>query len=210
MIKQVAFKVTVVLLPGTGNPSTLKYDLTEADALDTQSRLRRPSDLVEIIDEDKTVFFNRSIVRSIVFDRLPKPDETEWTTDDEEENSEPSEPADYSHVPTSLGPAIDILLSRMDEPTKERVRNGQLELPDLHMSVGMSIRNDWGLWHHSPLANWFNSTGIYHADDMSGILLESLQRHIKNEDIDLSGQVKYYQDFWATQGVDVKAQYGPK
>lgn len=38
-----------------------------------------------------------------------------------------------------------------------------------HDSVGRWMRNTWGLWDDdSELRKFFNSIGIFHADDMSG------------------------------------------
>lgn len=49
------------------------------------------------------------------------------------------------------------------------------EIPMLHHTVGMQLRNHWGLWHGSELAQDFvKSFGLTHADDMSGYLLERL------------------------------------
>ena len=65
-----------------------------------------------------------------------------------------------------------------------------------HMSTGMWIRNNWGLWKGGELSNFFNGLGIYHPDDMSGIILTSFYRHIRNLDYDLDNQIKNYQDYW--------------
>lgn len=66
-----------------------------------------------------------------------------------------------------------------------------------HMSIGMWIRNNWGLWKEdSPLAMWFISHGIFHADDMSGVILTSYHRHKNGLDVKFDEQVKKYKDFW--------------
>lgn len=39
---------------------------------------------------------------------------------------------------------------------------------------------------------------------MSGIILESLKRKFCGEDIDLDGQIKFYQDYWDKRGVNLK------
>lgn len=65
-----------------------------------------------------------------------------------------------------------------------------------HMGIGMWLRNNWKLWHGSPIATWFNNIGITHADDMSGIILTSFHRKANSIDINLDAQVKKYLDFW--------------
>lgn len=70
-----------------------------------------------------------------------------------------------------------------------------------HHGIGLSLRNRWGLWA-GPLSEWFNECGIYHADDMSGIILTSFQRDLRGEPRELGAQIKYYRDFWIRQGYD--------
>jgi hypothetical protein len=66
----------------------------------------------------------------------------------------------------------------------------------MHMGFGLWIRNTWGLWGNSRLAKYFNSKGIFHADDMSGIILDSYHRYLTGKEIDLDKQIKFYQNAW--------------
>ncbi len=65
-----------------------------------------------------------------------------------------------------------------------------------HMGMGMWIRNNWGLWKGGALHDYFVSIGIFHPDDMSGIILTSYYRQLKGQDRELEKQVKGYQDYW--------------
>jgi len=65
-----------------------------------------------------------------------------------------------------------------------------------HFSMGLWIRNDWGLWKKQKLAKHFNNLGIYHPDDMSGIILTCYYRHLNNQEYKLDEQIKYYQEYW--------------
>lgn len=65
-----------------------------------------------------------------------------------------------------------------------------------HLGLGMWMRNNWRLWGGSRLSKYFNNLEIYHADDMSGIILVSYHRYLNNNEIRLEEQVKYYQDYW--------------
>lgn len=67
-----------------------------------------------------------------------------------------------------------------------------------HFAMGMWIRNNWRLWGGGKLSKYFNSIGIFHADDMSGIILTSYYRHLKGQNRELEKQIKYYQDYWKT------------
>lgn len=70
---------------------------------------------------------------------------------------------------------------------------------DYHHTMGGSIRNEWGLWdENSDLHKWFNSIGIYHPDDMSGIILDTTHRILNKKKVDLKDQVEsckaYYEE----------------
>lgn len=62
--------------------------------------------------------------------------------------------------------------------------------------IGIWMRNNWQLWGGSRLSKYFNQLGIYHPDDMSGIIMDSYHRYLRNEEIHLEAQIKYYQDYW--------------
>lgn len=67
---------------------------------------------------------------------------------------------------------------------------------NMHFSLGMWLRNNWGLWRGSRLSKYFNDLGVYHADDMSGIILTSYERYLKKEDIKLDEQIKFSKNYW--------------
>lgn len=66
----------------------------------------------------------------------------------------------------------------------------------LHMGFGMWMRNNWQLWGGSRLSKYFNEKGIHHPDDMSGIILDSYHRYLKNQEIKLDEQIQHYKDYW--------------
>ncbi len=69
-------------------------------------------------------------------------------------------------------------------------------LAEQHFFAGLDIRNGWGLWTGSPLADYFKARGIYHPDDMSAIILRSFHRHLNREEIRLEEQLHYHREFW--------------
>jgi len=69
-----------------------------------------------------------------------------------------------------------------------------------HHGSGTNMRNNWGLWTNSVLAQYFNKMGIYHADDMSGIIMTSFYRYLIGEEIKLGRQVDFYIKFWKKKG----------
>ena len=71
-----------------------------------------------------------------------------------------------------------------------------------HFGFGMWMRNNWGLWKGSRLSKYFNSIGVYHPDDMTGIIFDSYHRQLTGHEIKLNEQVKYYQNYWAKSKKD--------
>lgn len=67
-------------------------------------------------------------------------------------------------------------------------------------SLGRLIRNQWQLWDgKSPLHKWFLRSDIWHADDMSGIILTSYWRHIHKQPLNIRSQFDAYRAYWAKQ-----------
>lgn len=75
-------------------------------------------------------------------------------------------------------------------------------LAKAHHGLGQWLRNNWGLWSESELKTHFEGLGLYHADDMSGVILTSYHRHKNNKEICLEEQVQHYKDFWAKNKFD--------
>jgi len=69
-------------------------------------------------------------------------------------------------------------------------------LSNAHMSTGLWIRNNWGLWKGKELAKYFNKLKIYHPDDMSGIILRCYYRHLHDRPYELENQITFYHDYW--------------
>lgn len=65
-----------------------------------------------------------------------------------------------------------------------------------HHGFGMWLRNNWQLWGGSRLSKYFNNLGIFHPDDMSGIILDSYHRYLTGKEIKLEEQINFYQEYW--------------
>ena len=70
------------------------------------------------------------------------------------------------------------------------------DLTDLHSTFGRYLRNTLPLWQKSKFTEYFNSVGIEHPDDMSGILILSLHRLLNNKPIQLEEQISEYKNYW--------------
>ncbi len=82
-------------------------------------------------------------------------------------------------VPGNLDEAFEALEKMLSKEALETFRSGsKADVVRYHLSLGMALRNRWGLWQGSPLAKYFNEKGVFHPDDMSGIILGSFWRHL--------------------------------
>ena len=68
---------------------------------------------------------------------------------------------------------------------------------NLHHSLGAWIRKEWGLWEKkSDIYNVFAKMDIWHADDISSIIITSYHRRLNNKELKLSEQVQEYIQYW--------------
>lgn len=75
----------------------------------------------------------------------------------------------------------------------------------LHHCFGMSIRNAWGLWGgngSSPLVSELNAIGLFHADDMSGLIIDCALRDLAGEPRRIDEEVAKYRNHWKRHGVN--------
>ncbi len=102
------------------------------------------------------------------------------------------------YIPKDLEDCFVQINSFWNESTKIQVKSWEERefVGKVHLGFGMWMRNNWQLWGGSRLSKYFNDLGIYHPDDMSGIILESYHRHLNNKELKLEEQIKYYQDYW--------------
>ncbi len=103
---------------------------------------------------------------------------------------------------------FDEALYALDRTLDEVVRNdifsfNQSEMDVVtksHHTLGRWIRNNWGLWDtSSSLHRWFKKRGIWHADDMSCIIIRSYYRKFKGEPIRFQEQVQSFIEFWKAE-----------
>lgn len=75
----------------------------------------------------------------------------------------------------------------------------------MQRSIGRFVRNTLKLWEdcnkipkyqRSQLVQYFNDIGIYHPDDMSGIILTSFWRYLNEKHLNVDEQVITYKKHW--------------
>ena len=99
-------------------------------------------------------------------------------------------PVDLSDAHRELEKIFPKELEHIKSMTNEE---GMIEY---HFSLGLSIRNYWGLWHGSRLAQYFDRMGVHHPDDMSGIILETLWCKLHDQPFRLDERIRECQAYW--------------
>jgi len=101
------------------------------------------------------------------------------------------------YVPTNLEESFIELEKMLHPELVNEMRQGTEEdMIRYHHGLGTWIRNNWGLWGGSQLAKYFNSSGIYHPDDMSGIILDSFWRHMNGKPLAIEEKIQRSQAYW--------------
>lgn len=90
-------------------------------------------------------------------------------------------------VPLALAPAFALLDSSLSATERDTLRRW---LPDsavlYHMSLGMWLRNNGGLWRGGPVADSLRSRGLQHPDDMSQLILQAYGLYLNDLPIDVA------------------------
>ena len=101
------------------------------------------------------------------------------------------------YIPLNLEDSFSELKKMLHSDLLKEMKEGsEQNMVMYHRSLGMWMRNNWGLWGGSRLSKYLNGIGIFHPDDMSGIILHSFWRHLNGKPIKLEEQVAYYQEYW--------------
>jgi len=107
--------------------------------------------------------------------------------------------------PEDLDGCFAVLDALLDPAEIEKMRSGtEAEMGQYYFGLGMWMRNEWGLWSGSELQRWFREKGIFHPDDMSGIILTSYWRYLNDAPIELDEQIASYQKYWLEHAVSRK------
>lgn len=100
-------------------------------------------------------------------------------------------------IPTNLEECFKELHKKaMDKDLEDIKSRPEEDMIEFHHTLGRWIRNEWGLWSGGSLQDYFKNLGLHHADDMSGLILTSFYRHLKNIPLDIQKQVNYYKEYW--------------
>ncbi|WP_086029799.1 DUF6794 domain-containing protein [Tenacibaculum holothuriorum] len=103
-----------------------------------------------------------------------------------------------NYVPKNLDEALTQIDFNLSDSLKLEIKKKSENdfTSESHFGLGIGMRNNWRLWKGSDLSKYFNSIGIYHPDDMSGIILTSYYRKLTGLEIKLDEQIAYYKEYW--------------
>jgi hypothetical protein len=90
-------------------------------------------------------------------------------------------------VPVDLASAIAELDRMLSAPLKSKIKDDGADAQ--HRSLGMWIRNNWGLWDakqmqgRDSLRRYFLARGIRHPDSMSSVVLDCYCAYLRGQDV---------------------------
>lgn len=109
---------------------------------------------------------------------------------------------DKETIPETLDGAVSLIMGELTDENREFIiAGGEKYEWMLPSHGGMGMRNGWGLWGDSPLSRHFQRLGIYHADDMSGIISRVVSRKVRGVPVNLEGMIGHYRADWAEQDI---------
>lgn len=87
---------------------------------------------------------------------------------------------------------FDSLRQKMPESDKEILMNTpEKDLGKYHLSIGMAVRNDLGLWKDNQITQFFKQRGAEHPDMMSYIVLIALSKSLNGQNVDMNEVTKH-------------------
>jgi tetratricopeptide (TPR) repeat protein len=105
-------------------------------------------------------------------------------------------------IPKTLDEAVDLLMEGLTDEDRKIINNlGDDYAALVHRGAGMGMRNSWGLWGDSPLKRYFIRLGIFHADNMSGIISVAFSRRVRGKPIELNQLVQNCRDSWEKEDI---------
>ena len=98
-----------------------------------------------------------------------------------------------NYIPKNINECLIQLDNILQDSVKQKITTfSEDEFVDSsHFSLGMDIRDKWGLWNNSVLLAYFHELGIYHPDDMSEIILRCYYRHFKDKPLDFITMINH-------------------
>ena len=99
-------------------------------------------------------------------------------------------------APQTLREGMERLKKEMKKEDLETFKMlGEGDAVSMHFGMGMGLRNSWGLWHNSKIAQYLYARGITHPDHMSGVIMTSFVNYVQGKEWELEIDKKYPEHF---------------
>lgn len=120
-----------------------------------------------------------------------KPPETEQEFDEGYQRRIQMEYIDGVYIPKDLSDALAQLSKLVDRESKAKFKSVPEEeaIHKLHFSLGRWITLNWGFYEGSRLSHALRQMGVYHPEDMAGLIIRSFHRSLNQRPIDVKGQI---------------------
>ena len=85
------------------------------------------------------------------------------------------------------------MASEMPESEQKKLLSlTQEERMRLHFSLGMGVRNRFGLWRDNELTRYFRSQGVGHPDEMSAPFIAGFVEFVRGNPVDMAQIIPAY------------------
>lgn len=108
-----------------------------------------------------------------------------------------------NNAPKNLEECHEKLQELISKENERLLKTGKITTAHMHHGFGRWLRNNWGLWSGGPLREWFFERRVFHADDMSSIILDSYVARLKGKNFNFGAAQRKYERHWKKQGLDV-------
>ncbi len=78
----------------------------------------------------------------------------------------------------------------------EMKRGDEMRMFTYHFTLGLWMRNNWGLWGGSRLKEYMNGLGFVHPDDMSGFILQTFWRYLHGLPLGIENEATKQRMMW--------------
>ena len=118
----------------------------------------------------------------------------------------------WDYVPKNLAEAheqLERLLPPAELEKIDRMKSEELMI-EYHRSLGMNLRNQWGLWKGSRLADDLRKLGFHHPDDISMTILETFWDKRHGKDFRLEERAEFLRKYWEAYALPPKTEVDPR
>ncbi len=67
------------------------------------------------------------------------------------------------------------------EQQKASLRSGDTEVEDLLLTLGLQLKEYWGLWQDSKMAKFMRKQDIEHPDQMIAVIFDQYSQYLRNQ-----------------------------